>query len=199
MSNWDERYARGEHATAEPSHLLKRALEVLAPKTKRAPQTPAPRALDLACGAGRHAVFLAEHGYEVTAVDASRVGIELARQRAAERGVKIDARAADLERGEFQIAPESNDLISVFYYLQRDLFPAIRAGVRRGGIIVAAIHLTDDTPDAAPMNSDFLLQPGELRAEFRDWEIIHYHETQLTDDDPGEHHRRTAELIAKKV
>ena len=66
MADWDERYRRGEHATPEPHTLLVRAMETLAPG----------RALDLACGAGRHALFLAERGWEVIAVDASRVAIE---------------------------------------------------------------------------------------------------------------------------
>jgi SAM-dependent methyltransferase len=156
------------------------------------------RALDIACGTGRHAVFLAALGWQVTAVDSSRVGIEITEKRARERGHAVDARVADLERGEFSIEPEAYDLIAVFYYLQRDLWPQIRAGVRRGGRVVAAIHLIDESPEVRPMNPAFLLQPEELRTEFHGWEIMHYHETQLQDDDPGEHHRRTAEIIAIK-
>ena len=188
MADWDERYRRGEHATTEPSRLLVRATRGLAPG----------RALDIACGTGRHAIFLAGLGWQVTAVDSSSVGIEMTAGRARESGVTVDARVADLERGEFRIDPEAYDLIAVFYYLQRDLWPHIRAGVRRGGVVVAAIHLIDESPDARPMNPAFLLQPEELRAEFREWEITHYHESQLHDDDPGEHHRRTAEIIASK-
>ena len=57
-------------------------------------------------------------------------------------GVAIDARVADLEAHEFTIEPYAYDLICDFYYLQRDLFPAIREGVRPGGAVVAAVHLT---------------------------------------------------------
>jgi tellurite methyltransferase len=120
------------------------------------------------------------------------------REKGAGAGVNCDARVADLERGRFVIDADAYDLICVFYYLQRDLWPRLRAGVRPGGTLVAAIHLMDDDPKAQPSNPAFLLQPGELRAEFHGWEIAHYHETQLLDDDPGEHHRRTAEIIAKK-
>jgi hypothetical protein len=134
----------------------------------------------------------------VTAVDSSRVGLEVMGERARERGLWLDARAADLERGEFRIEPASYDMVCDFYYLQRDLFPAIREGVRRGGIFVAAIHLTDEDPEARPMNPDFLLRPGELREEFRGWEILHYSETKGHDADAGEHTRRSAELIARK-
>ncbi len=187
MADWNERYARGEHATHEPSRLLVRATENLLPG----------RALDVACGAGRHAVFLAEQGWRLTAVDASHVGIEITKARALVSGVDVDARVADLERGEFEIEPDAYDLVSLFYYLQRDLWPELRASVKRGGLFVAAIHFSDD-PEQEDGNPAFLLRPGELRAEFEGWEITHYHETALTDSDPGEHHRRTAEIIARR-
>jgi SAM-dependent methyltransferase len=153
------------------------------------------RALDLACGTGRHALYLSAHGWDVTAVDSARVGIEILKQRAREAGLAIDARVADLERGEFQIEPATYDLICVFYYLQRDLFPAIRAGVKKGGAVVATIHLNDKKPDAHPRNPDFLLEPGELRREFSDWKIQYYHEGP---SDEAGHHHDTAQLIARK-
>lgn len=186
MADWDERYTRGEHIIIEPMPLLARIIETLAPG----------RALDLACGPGRHAIFLAERGWRVTAVDASRVGIELLKKNARERGVELDARVADLERNEFEIEREAYDLIGVFYYLERDLFPQIRAGVPVGGTVIAAIHMVDDAPDAHPMNEDYLLQPGELRAEFRGWEIMHDYEGGSTE---GGHRRRTAEIVARKI
>ena len=189
MADWDERYARGEHASEEPHLLLSHAaLEHFRPG----------RALDLASGAGRNALFLASLGWRVVAVDSSRVGVELTRERARRRGLEVETHVADLERGEFAIEPESFDLICDFYYLQRDLFPHVRAGVRRGGAFVAAIHLDDGGREARPSNPDFLLRPGELLAEFDGWTVLHYHETAATDEDAGRHHRRTAELIAEK-
>jgi tellurite methyltransferase len=188
MADWNERYRRGEHATLEPNPLLVRVAESLKPG----------RALDIACGAGRHALLLARRGWRVTAVDASKVGIEITEERALQAGVEIDARVADLEHGEFKIESDAYDLITVFYYLQRGLWPEIRAGLRAGGQVVAAIHLVDEDPENGAGNPDFLLQPGELRAEFSDWDITHYHETNLNDEDAGEHHHRTAEIIARK-
>lgn len=185
MTDWDERYTRGEHIIKEPMPLLVRVVDELKPG----------RALDLACGTGRHAIFLAERGWQVTAVDSSRVGIELARGTARERGAQVDWRVADLERGEFEIETEAYDLVGVFYYLQRDLFPQIRAGVAGGGHVIAAIHMVDDPTDVKPMNPAFLLQPGDLRAEFRGWEILHDYEGKSTEDG---HQRRTAEIVAKK-
>jgi tellurite methyltransferase len=186
VADWNERYRRGEHITKEPLPLLVRAVCGLQPG----------RALDLACGTGRHAIFLAEHGWQVTAVDASHVGIEIARTLAHVRNVEVDWRVTDLERDEFEIEPETYDLVGVFYYLQRDLFSKIRAGVKPGGLVIAAIHMVDDAPDVQPMNPAFLLQPNELRAEFQDWEILHDYEGAPTEDG---HKRRTAEIVAKKV
>jgi SAM-dependent methyltransferase len=200
---WDARYLRGEHASAEASRLLVRAvdefaLENLAADASSSLTQPAPRALDLACGAGRHALFLAARGFRVTAVDASRVGVEMMLERARARGLDLDARVADLARGEFTIEPDAYHLVCDFYYLQRDLFRAMRAGLRRGGLFVAAIHTVDEHASARPMNPDYLLQPGELREQFRGWEILHYHETAGRDEDAGEHDRRTAEIIARR-
>ncbi len=184
MADWDDRYSRGEHIITEPLPLLVRVAEMLAPG----------RALDLACGPGRHAIFLAERGWKVTAVDGSRVGIELLKKNARDRGVEVDARVADLERNGFEIEREAFDLIGVFYFLQRDLFPQIRAGVAPGGVVIAAIHMVDDSPDAHPVNEDYLLQPGELRAEFRGWQIMYDYEGPSTE---GGHRRRTAEIVAR--
>src|SRR5436309_2322736 len=118
--SWDERYRRGEHLGDSPAPLVVKAVEKLHPG----------RALDLACGVGRHALFLAERGWRVVAVDASRVAIEIVRKQARERGLDVDGRVADLDKHEFEMQPRSFDLICDCYYLQRDLFPAIRDGVR---------------------------------------------------------------------
>jgi hypothetical protein len=73
---------------------------------------------------------------------------------------------ADLESREFAIEPFAYDLICDFHYLQRDLFPDIREGVRPGGVVVAAIRL----------EGSFAVRPGELREEFAGWKIIYYSE-----------------------
>jgi SAM-dependent methyltransferase len=189
METWDERYASGKYSSAEPHKLL---VEI-ADRIKK----PA-KALDLACGIGRNAIYLAEKGWQVTAVDNSSVGIEIAKQRAAEKAVEIDFRVADLEelgKSEFAIEENAYDLICDFYYLQRDLFAPMKIGIKTGGIIISTIHIYGDAEEAG----EFLLKEGELREFFHDFEILHYHETFLTDDDAGEHHRRTAEIIAKKI
>jgi tellurite methyltransferase len=152
-------------------------------------------ALDLACGTGRNALYLASLGWRVTAVDRSAVAIELLQQHARERGVTVDTRIADLEAGEFLWAGNAYRLICDCNYLQRDLFPRIRNAVQPGGLIVAMIQMVDDAPDVAPMNPAYLIQPGELRAEFSGWEILHDVESRPLEDPKR---RLVAELIARK-
>jgi len=147
------------------------------------------RALDLACGSGRNALYLAELGWHVTAVDGSPVALEVLGARARERGLKIDTRIADLERGEFQIASDTYDLILDCYYLQRDLFAPIKAGVRPGGMAIVIVHL--DEAEATPTRA----LAGELRTYFTDWKILHYREGQ---PDETCHCRRVAELVAAR-
>jgi SAM-dependent methyltransferase len=157
--DWDAHYSSPDPIDFTPTPLLVQVAEMLPPG----------RALDLACGPGRHALYLASLGWHVTAVDASSAALRILRQRAA--GLTIDARLADLERGEFTIASAAYDLICDFYYLQRDLFPQIREGVHPGGVFAGAIHL------AGQKQHSFVLQPGELREEFAGWKILYYSET----------------------
>jgi len=183
MSNWDERYRQGEHTNDQPHRLVVRFASQLRPG----------RALDVACGPGRHALYLAERGWQVTAVDSSKVAIDILFERTRERNVPVDARLADLELGEFLIESTGYDLIVNCHYLQRDLFPAIKAGVRPGGVVLAVIAMVDDDPSVKPMNPAFLLQPGELRAAFAGWELLHDVEGKA-----GAGKRAMAEIIARR-
>jgi tellurite methyltransferase len=142
------------------------------------------------------ALLLAERGFQVTAVDSSRVAVRSLREAARGRGLEVDARVADLERGGFEVETDAYDLVCDFYYLQRDLFSAVRAGVRPGGLFVASIHTADDDPLLKPMNPAFLLRPGELRAEFSAWEVLLYEETK--DSEGARRRRRAARLIARR-
>lgn len=173
--DWNARYADPEYTESAPDALLIGLAEHL----------PAGRALDLACGAGRHAIHLARLGWRVTAVDAAAAAID--RLRRVTPGV--DARVADLERGEFAIEPAGFDLICDFYYLQRNLFPAIREGVRPGGTFAGAIHLLE--PGHGPR---FSLPPGHLREEFAGWKVLYYSEGA----EPGRT-RRSARIIARRA
>jgi tellurite methyltransferase len=182
LEQWDDRYRAGEHSSIEPSPLVMRFASELKPG----------RAFDLACGAGRNSLYLAEQGWRVSAVDGSSVAIQLLEQRARQRKLVIDARVADLDAGQFTIDSNAYDLICDCYYLQRNLFPAMQSGVRPGGIVVAIVHLPDrDDPQDSPKRA----YPGELAAFFAGWKILHSYEGASRE---ACHKRPVAELVAQK-
>jgi tellurite methyltransferase len=185
ISGWDERYRSKYRADEDrdtaPTLLLLEVAKQLAPG----------KALDLACGTGRNALYLVEQGWSVTAVDGSPVAIEILRRRASGRGIKLEAKVADLEKGEYPIEPSSWDLVAICYYLQRDLFEPAKLGVAPGGIMVCIAHIT--APGEEP--TEHRLRPGEMASYFQGWEILHCHEGKA--NDPA-HQRSVAEIVARR-
>src|SRR5437016_7517746 len=184
MSDWDRRYREGEHLRDEPHPLITGFAAKLVPGS----------ALDVASGPGRHAIWLAQRGWQVTAVDSSPIAIGILQERAREKGLVVNAVLADLERHEFIIEPESFELIIVCHYLQRDLFPSIRVGTRIGGVVIAAIAMIDLDPKIQLRNPAYLLNPGELRGQFEGWELSHDFEGTPAGDSPR---LASAALIAR--
>ena len=160
---WNARYASGEVVEKPPDKLVTEAL--------RGRKSGA--ALDLGCGTGRHALFLAAQGWDVTAVDSSSVALDILSERAAE-GLRVHPVLADLEAAEFRIEANSWDLIIDVLYLQRDLFPSIREGVRSGGLFVGVFPMSG-------INPAYLMRAGEGRELFRDWKLLHYTEAERTE------------------
>ncbi|MCM2334640.1 MAG: class I SAM-dependent methyltransferase, partial [Anaeromyxobacteraceae bacterium] len=128
-ARWNDRY-REEGAPAAPSPFVT-GLDPLLPRHGRA--------LAVAGGAGRHARWLARRGLEVTLADLSDVALGQARAAAAAEGLTLTLVQADLEAGAFPAGPW--DLVLCTYFLHRPLFPAIRAALRPGGLLVFA-HAT---------------------------------------------------------
>ena len=182
LADWDQRFRSGEHTFETPAPLVAKIVASLPPGD----------ALDLACGAGRNALYLAERGWRVIAVDGSPVAVEMTRERAARRGLKIETRIADLDRREFSIEPESFDLICDSYYMQRDLFPMMQAGVRHGGIVISIVHLADAD---RPHGTERRAYPGELRKVFEGWKVLDYREGE---PDESGHKYPVAEIAAQK-
>lgn len=182
---WEKRYDSKERPSedfeAAPARLLIETAEKLLPG----------RALDLACGTGRNALWLAEHGWRVTAVDGAASAIRVLRDRASHEHLEIDTAVADLERHEFEIAPAAWDLIAICYYLQRDLFAPAKRGVAPGGILLAIAHTT--APGEEP--TSHRLRPGELKNYFDGWQILQYYEGSPFD---ATHKRPVAEIAARK-
>jgi SAM-dependent methyltransferase len=160
---WDEKYANAAFSEKPPEPLVVQIAET----------RPPGRALDIACGLGRNALYLAAKGWQVTAVDYSTVALDILSERAAE-GLPVHIVLADLEKNEYAIEPSAWDLIVDCCYLQRPLFPAIKAGVKKGGAFLGVFPMSG-------INPAYLMKPGEGRELFEDWMLLHYIETERTE------------------
>lgn len=185
-ADWNRRYDEGSHPRPEPDPFLLACWERII-----RPRYPGPaEALDVAGGSGRHALWLARQGWDVTLVDNSDLGIALARDRAVEAGVSLYAVVADLTR--FVIV-NRYALVLNFFYLERALFPALAFAVAPGGFLVFKTYTTAALElGHGPKDPAHLLHPGELREAFAasGLELLHYEEE--TEE------RGTAELLARR-
>jgi SAM-dependent methyltransferase len=183
---WDERYQRKE-ATAErgPASFLVEHRHLLPRRG---------RALEVAMGTGRNALYLASLGYEMTGIDVSGVAVKRCRQEAARRGLHVEAVQADLES--FELPQAAYDVVINLYYLQRDLAPQLEGALRPGGVLVFESFTTEQRQfDWGPQNDEFLLRPGELREMFPGLEVLAYREG-LVEGDRGM--KAVAGLVARK-
>lgn len=132
MVDWDERFTSGDYPhDREPAPLLRRYVDAL----------PTGRAMDVATGTGRNAVFLAGEGYEVEALDRSREGLEITQERAQERDVadRVECVQTDLSEHAF---PEGRyDLVTISFYRAMDRFPDILDALAPDGVLFYEHHL----------------------------------------------------------
>jgi len=133
---WDERYDVKEYIYGtEPNDFLRAMYQ----------RIPKGRVLCLADGEGRNSVFLAEQGYQVTAVDSSSVGIEKGRRLAAERGVNVESIHADL--AEFNIEPNHwQGVVSIFAHVPPEARQRIHRQVVEGLVPGGVLLLEAYTP-----------------------------------------------------
>ena len=151
---WNQRFGSEDTYLGErPSPLLSREIE----RIQRL--VPGKRALDIACGEGRNSVFLAQHGFQVQALDISDVGLAKAARRAAEAGVLVDFQQVDLDGYSFT---EQFDLIINFNFLLRELIPESVRALSPGGLLI--IDTLMESPELlASHNPAYLLRRGELQ------------------------------------
>jgi len=129
--------------------------------------------LDVACGRGRHALYLARAGFRVHAIDRDRGAIEALAGTARTLGLDITCEVVDLET---EPPPDLGDAryaaIVVFNYLHRPLFPALRRALAPGGVLVYQTFTTAQAARGRPSNPAFLLRPGELPALVSPLELL---------------------------
>jgi SAM-dependent methyltransferase len=129
-------------------------------------------ALDVACGRGRHALWLAARGLRTFGVDRDAAAVQFVRDEATRRGLSVVAEVRDLEADPAPVAADAYDVIVVVHYLYRPLFPALVAGLRRGGVLVYETFTRGQELRGHPRNPAFLLEPGELRELVQPLEIV---------------------------
>jgi tellurite methyltransferase len=146
----------------QPSPFLVEAVECIRAQAGSA----SGRALDIACGSGRDAVYLALCGYAVEAIDVLPDALERARDLARRSGVSLETIQQDL-KGLSVLPAERYDLVAVVRFLHRPLLPAIRQAVAPGGYIVyEAFHRRDVEDGLRALKPGHLLEDGELAAAF---------------------------------
>jgi SAM-dependent methyltransferase len=171
--DWDERWrarlgeARHAETTGEPNRFLVEVAQSLAPG----------RALDLACGAGRNAVWLAERGWRVTGVDFSPVALAAARRLAAERGVEVEWIEADVLG--WAPPPAAYELVLVLYLQlpgreRREALAGARRALAPGGTLLVVAHHSDNLEHGygGPKSPDVLFTQDEAAADLAGLEIV---------------------------
>ena len=172
---WDRRFSADRYLYGtEPVEFLRENISRL----------PKGRALCLAAGEGRNAVWLAEQGYDVTAMDASPVGLEKAKALAEQRGVKIETEVGDLQAG-YDMGESEYDLITDFYYHDVNMLPAVMRALKPGGMFVLQNFSIDQlkTNRFGPKNPEYLVKPNELLRHFAGYRILHYEDTVVQLDE----------------
>jgi tellurite methyltransferase len=187
QKHWDEKHAGG-HGEDYPSSLMEEIF-----RGRSWPIQPG-RAFDIATGKGRNAIFLAEHGFTVDAMDISAVALEEARKTARAKKVDINFIEKDLDHAEFPEA--AYDLVVNFNFLERALIGKIKSALKPGGHIVFETFLIDQKDLGHPRNPAYLLGHNELLELFSDFRVLYYREGKFVEG--GEESYR-AGLFAQKL
>ena len=183
---WNKKHSEQTHSSLTPDPLLVSAYEDFLSSV------PAGKVLDIAGGVGRHAIWLAESGWQVRLLDISDVAIQQAQEniKLSKAGGSIVTEIQDLD-GSKDFGREQYDLILGFFFLQRKLFPALAAALKPGGHLIYKTYTTEHTQfGKGPSHPMFLLEPNELLQAFSSMRILHYHETTQR--------KGVAELVARK-
>ena len=186
QQKWDAHYAQVDYDKLQPCRALLENSHLI--PTEGA-------ALDLACGLGANALYLARHGLTTSAWDLSPVAIDALQERALAEGLAVNAEVRDLSVD--PLPAEAFDLIYVGRFLERSLCPDIENALRPGGVLVYQTWVAGKVSDEGPSNPDFLLADNELLRLFSNLSVRYFRdEGGLGDLDQGS--RNQSVLIAQK-
>ena len=188
---WNQKYreASGTETWTVPDPFLERTFsEYILPLFPHGGS-----ALDLAGGAGRHTIWLAKQGWEVTLIDISETGVEQARQNAGPLASHIHFVVDDLthfKASQTQLEARF-EVVMAFFFLEREMFSEVVNAVRPGGLLVyKTLTLAQLKLPGGPKNPAHLLEPGELLRLADGLRVLHYREEVAE--------KATAELVARK-
>jgi tellurite methyltransferase len=174
LASWTgpREYGPEKPVAAGPSRWLLENADLLRPQS---------RALDVACGRGRHALLLAAAGFPVRAVDHDARALKGLRCVAARLGYPMAADRVDLEAPAVDLGGSAYDLILVVHYLHRPLFPALVRALAPGGVLLYETFTREQARRGHPRNPLFLLDPGELRRLVAPLEVLREREGEIED------------------
>ncbi len=148
------------HLAQAPSHWVQRWSSLIRPQSE---------VLDLACGSGRHALWLAEQGFQVTAVDRDAAALAEIGSRAQRR---VQTEAMDLEGDVWPLAGRTFDAVVVTNYLWRPRWPDLMDLLRDGGVLIYETFSIDHASIGRPSREAFLLNHGELLTRCAGWRVV---------------------------
>jgi len=190
MLMWDKRYGGDNYAYGtDPNEFLVEMVDKL----------PQGKVLCIAEGEGRNAVWLAQHGYEVTAVDASNVGLHKAKLLAESRKVSITTVHADL--ADFDIGVKQWDaIVSIFCHLPPELRRIVHhrcvEGLRSGGIMLLEAYTPQqlDYKTGGPPIAEMMMDSSLLKEELEELEFMYLQEC-VRDIHEGEFHNGAGAVV----
>lgn len=184
---WDQRYREGAYASRNyPSEFLRNRADLL----------NVGRAMDLACGVGRNAIYLAELGFEVDAVDVSLVGLEIARKKAKERRLSIQWLNEDL-LSDWTIPDQQYDLILMLRFVSSEVLVKLPQLLARGGALIIEEHLQWPQGNVVgPSGNRFRVKPGELIEACKELDVLFHYEGLV--EEPDGSMAALAQIHAKK-
>jgi len=164
-TKWDRIYAGLLESEPEPARVLAENAHLL---------PSSGHALDLACGLGGNALFLAGRGFDVAAWDISPVAIAALASRALRLELSLSAQVKDVEAEPFPI--DAFDVVAVSRFLARPLARPIFDSLKPGGLLFYQTFVRDKPGPQGPSNPDYLLAENELLAMFQDMRLLVYRE-----------------------
>jgi SAM-dependent methyltransferase len=169
---WNRKYEEGLPSLTKPDPFFLLAYESFVHRSF----PNAGRALDLAGGLGRHALWLANRNWRVTVVDVSSVAIGRLRQAADQQNVRLNLVATDT--AQYECGSDQFDLIVLFYHLDRRLFAKIVSALTPGGLVVCKMAVRWDSRMEG-RSSERPLARCELPSLVSDLQVVDHHERRV--------------------